>query len=171
MTEYLSKGIKCFKDATLDFVPIECIQGKCGKGCEPLNVQEDLVNEDEATKKKVVSYYLFERVNTEYFDTNGQKKIYKRTTQVDHKGLFVDIIKKLDECSRNYLKHRYRVANDNIYWKKLINHTDQQILWLDYSQNINFKEKRQVQSAHFSGKQFTLHCSLKILPNGSKNYI
>ena len=171
LTEYLSKGIKCFKDATLDFVPIECIQGKCGKGCEPLNVQEDLVNEDEATKKKVVSYYLFERVNTEYFDTNGQKKIYKRTTRVDHKGLFVDIIKKLDECSRNYLKHRYRVANDNIYWKKLLNHTDQQILWLDYSQNINFKEKRQVQSAHFSGKQFTLHCSLNILPNGSKNYI
>ena len=34
------------------------------------------------------------------------------------------------------------------------------MLWLDYSQNIKLTEKNQVQSAHFLGKQQTLHDSL-----------
>lgn len=50
------------------------------------------------------------------------------------------------------------VVNDKVYWKKMfLKNTQHHTLWLDYSQNIAFKEKRQVQSAHFSGKQQTLH--------------
>ena len=31
---------------------------------------------------------------------------------------------------------------------------------LDFSQNLALRPKDEVQSAHFSGKQFTLHCSI-----------
>ena len=38
-------------------------------------------------------------------------------------------------------------------------------MWLDYSQNINLTEKFQVQSAHYSGKQQTLHNTVLHSPN------
>ena len=31
---------------------------------------------------------------------------------------------------------------------------------LDFSQNLALRPKDEVQSAHFSGKQFTLHCAI-----------
>ena len=43
-------------------------------------------------------------------------------------------------------------------------------MWMDYSQNIKLTEKRQAQSAHFSGKQQTLHDSL-ILHDNTYTYI
>ena len=44
-------------------------------------------------------------------------------------------------------------------------------LWLDYSQNIAFTEKKQVQVAHFSGKQHTLHNTVIQSPNDEKVYL
>ena len=40
---------------------------------------------------------------------------------------------------------------------------------LDFSQNLALPPKDEVQSAHFSGKQFTLHCSI-VDPVGSQYY-
>ena len=31
---------------------------------------------------------------------------------------------------------------------------------LDFSQNLSLRPKNKVQSAHFSGRQFTLHCAI-----------
>ena len=44
-------------------------------------------------------------------------------------------------------------------------------MWVDYSQNINFVEKKQVQSANYSGKQHTLHNAVIFTPNGEVTYI
>ena len=43
---------------------------------------------------------------------------------------------------------------------------------MDYSQNIAFKEKRQLQSAHFSGRQYTLHnTSIQAPKYGERKYV
>ena len=42
---------------------------------------------------------------------------------------------------------------------------------MDYSNNINFREKRQAQSAYYSGKQQTLHCSIIKRVDGTNVYI
>ena len=131
----------------------------------------DLSEQIKTNSKKIVKFYVFERVDTKYFDTNGVEKIYKRTTRVDKREELSKVVEMLDSCSKSYLLHRYRVVNDNVHWARLLMKTNQPILWLDYSRNINFKEKCQVQSAHFSGKQQTLHCSLLINPDGSNKYI
>ena len=47
------------------------------------------------------------------------------------------------------------IINDFIYMQRLLSETEHYTLWLDYSQNNNFAEKRQVQSAHFSERQHT----------------
>ena len=62
LMEYLSKGIKCQKEPDIDFVAIECIQGKCKNGCKPLNVADDLSEELDISRKRIVTYYVFERV-------------------------------------------------------------------------------------------------------------
>ena len=38
---------------------------------------------------------------------------------------------------------------------------------LDFTQNLSFRPKDEVQSAHFSGKQFTLHCAI-VEPNKNR---
>ena len=42
------------------------------------------------------------------------------------------------------------------------------VIWMDYSQNIAFTPKFEVQSSHFSGKQHTLHCTIIKDPKDGK---
>ena len=63
------------------------------------------------------------------------------------------------------------IIYDFIYWRRFLSETEHYTLWLDYSQNINFTEKRQVQSAHFSGRQHPLHNTvLQATKNGKHTY-
>ena len=45
------------------------------------------------------------------------------------------------------------------------------MVWMDYSQNVKLTEKNQAQSAHFSGRQQTLHDSLIQFPGDEFLYI
>ena len=42
---------------------------------------------------------------------------------------------------------------------------------MDFSQNIALKTKNEVQTAHFSGKQQSLHCSIVIDENDASSYV
>ena len=97
-------------------VKTDCILGKCKNGCKPLNVTNDLSEQIKANSKKIVTYYVFEKVDTKYFDTKGVEKNYKRTTRVDKRDEFSKVVELLDSCSKSYLLHRYRVTNDNVHW-------------------------------------------------------
>ena len=55
-----------------------------------------------------------------------------------------------------------------MYWQKFLEETKQYVVWLDYSQNISLTPKFEVQSAHFSGKQHTLHDALIRAPGFDK---
>ena len=69
----------------------------------------------------------------------------------------------------HYLIHRFLIINDFTYWRRFLSETEHYTLWLDYSQTINFTEKRQVQSAHFSGRQHTLHDTVLQAPKNGKH--
>ena len=171
LTDYLIRGINCGKEEDTDFVHVNCIRGKCEHNCKPLDLTEELSGEIVKHGKKLVSYYVFERIDTTYFDTNGVLKTYKRVTLVDKKESLLTVVQKLQSCSRDYLLHRYHITNDNVHWARLLREVNHSILWLDYSNNINFKEKRQAQSAYYSGKQQTLHCAIIKKVDGSDIYI
>ena len=70
--------------------------------------------------------------------------------------------------AEKYILHRYHVNSDKVYWQKFLEETKQYIVWLDYSQNISLTPKFEVPSAHFSGKQHTLHDALKCAPGSDK---
>ena len=94
-----------------------------------------------------------------------------RTAQVGKHNSVETIINKLQVLAEKYLLHHFFVVNDKVYWKKFLQATQYYALWLDYSQNIAFTEKKQVQSAHFSGRQHMLHNTVIQSPNDEKLYV
>ena len=97
----------------------------------------------------------------EYFNKSGEKKSYERITRVDYHNVpLIELYEILLGMGRGYLKHRHSVATDKVYWQKFLEQTDKHVIWMDYSQNINLTPKYEVQSAHFSGRQHTLHDAL-----------
>ena len=168
LSEYLTTSFTCQKDTELNFFDLDCIHGCCKNGCEIIN---DLEREDIDWEKKV-SYYEFEMVNESYNNKQGEKRFYKRIARVDYKDVKLrDVYARLMELSKDYLVHRHMTIVDKVYWARFLCNVDQPVLWMDYSMNIKLTEKNQVQSAHFSGKQQTLHDSLIQDEDGNFNYI
>ena len=73
-------------------------------------------------------------------------------TSVDKKDTLFEIIDQLQHLAQKYLVHRFMIGNDT-YWKYFIQNSPFDVVWLDYSQNINLTEKFQVQSLDYSGNQ------------------
>ena len=59
-----------------------------------------------------------------------------------------------------YLKHRTYVNNVSSVFPEMKSNYDGKYIELNFSQNLALRPKDEVQSAHFSGKQFTLHSSI-----------
>ena len=58
--------------------------------------------------------------------------------------------------------HRY-VAQDKSVWPSILDQCrlrGEHIVQMDYSENIQEKPKFEAQSAHFSGQQHSLHCTV-----------
>ena len=85
--------------------------------------------------------------------------------RVDKRVPLLDCISKLQGLTVPYLLYQFSVCCDTVYWKEFLFQTYHYVLWLDYSQNLVLKGKRQVQSAHFLGKQQTLHNTVFFNPN------
>ena len=105
--------------------------------------------------QKFVTCNIFEKVTNDYYDKSFNQKNFKRTAQVDKVTSLIVVYKLLISCVKEY--HRYNVCWDNVLWAKFVNETDQYIVWLDCNQNIQLTPKFEDQSAHYSGKQHTLH--------------
>ena len=68
-----------------------------------------------------------------------------------------NICKRVLECGNVYLKHRTYIDNCATTFPLMKEAYDGMYIELDFSQNLALRPKDEVQSAHFSGKQFTLH--------------
>ena len=119
------------------------------------------------------SCFVFENVFMKYFNKHEKEVKYKRTARVDKREPLLDCISKLQELTVPYLLHQFSVCCDTVYGKEFLSQTSHYVLWLDYSQNLALKEKRQVQSAHFSGKQqtFTTQFSTSQITKATSSFI
>ena len=115
--------------------------------------------------KEICLTICLEKKKETFYNKRGKKVTYTRTARIDYNDVplrqVYDTLMNLAQC---YLIHRYHVSNDIVYWEKFVSETDQYILWVDYSQNIALTPKFEVQSAHSSGRQHTLHDSLLCAP-------
>ena len=107
---------------------------------------------------KKSSYYIFE-IKTESFTKNGKITEYSRTAQVDKKEKVCEIVKKLLDRGESYLRHRSHVDNIAAVLPMIRESFSGKCIELDFSKNLALKPKHEVQDAHFSGKQYSLHCS------------
>ena len=103
-------------------------------------------------------YSVFETKEKSYIK-NGQRKTYTRTARLDKKEAVNEVVKKLVSQSNTYLRHRSHVdniGNDFPLIKETL-----MVDELDFSENLAMKPKfEEKEDAHFSGKQFTLHCDI-----------
>ena len=60
----------------------------------------------------------------------------------------------------SYLRHRSHVQNINEKFPLIKGAFSGPYVELDFSENLAMKPKFEAQDAHFSGKQYTLHCSI-----------
>lgn len=67
-----------------------------------------------------------------------------------------------------YLRHRSHVENINRGFPAIKQSFKGNFIELDFSENISEKQKWELQSAHFSGMQYSLHCSIAE-PENKKN--
>ena len=88
---------------------------------------------------------------------------------IDKKEEVSVIAQKLISIKDSYLKHRSHVDNINKVFPIVKESFQGTYIELDFSENIAIKPKFEVQEAHFSGKQYTLHCS--IVEPGMSKYV
>ena len=169
LSDDLCKNFKCDHEPETNFFHRDCTLGKCQNKCEILSTSADLKDQRLDEDKKVVSFYVFETVKTKYFNKLGKEVSYDRNACVDKKDLIQNIISQLQSVAVHYLIYRFLIINDFTYWRRFLSETEHYTLWLDYFQTTNFTEKRQVQSAHFSGRQHTLHNTVLQAPKNGKH--
>ena len=114
----------------------------------------------ELDEDRVCMYHSYERVQETYTKRDGTPGCYTRTTRVEHHLPIKDISLKILDVADVYLKHRTYVDNVTTILPELKAGYEGKYIELDYSQNIALRPKDEVQSAHYSGKQFTLHCAI-----------
>lgn len=118
---------------------------------------EDFV---EATDTKLCKYYYYDTVTESYIGKQGIPIKYTRTARVDDTKPVLHLVKLIRDESKNYLKHRTYVDNCSNVFPLMKDAYDGKYIELDFSQNIAIRPKFEVQSAHFSNKQYTLHSAI-----------
>ena len=84
----------------------------------------------------------------------GVTKEYSRTTRVDKKEPVCDIFSKLMSIGDKYLRHRSHVDNINSVLSKIKERFTGTSIEMYFSENLAFKTKCEIQTAHFRGKQY-----------------
>ena len=169
LSVYACKNFNCEKVTSIDYHDYDCVHEKCENGCKVDDCSELLkgINDNKVSDKKI-TYYAFETETETYFNVKGKKVTYTRTAWKDKKEKLSEIICKLRDSLKYYVIHRFCISNDKYYWKYFVEHSKFYTLWIDYSVNIALKEKKQAQSAHYSGKQSTLHNTVMQPPMGGE---
>ena len=132
---------------------------------EFLTLKESIYDEDlekkhtEFASPKETSYCLFEK-KTETYIKNGEEKSYERTIRIDRSDKVSYIVQQLVDSGDSYLRHRKHVENIATVLPKIRERHKGRYIEIEFSGNIAIKTKSEVQEAHFSGKQYALHCTI-----------
>lgn len=175
MSDYFLDDCSCDKP-DIGYYPAECCLGKCPSGTNKSKpVAADIISHQSPSKQ--VKYYQYEQIDEEYIAKRGaekgQTKVSKRTERVNYTENVEVVIKKLESCRIKYLIHRFLVVENDHHWKIILGdqHESKPIFHMDFSENLQLTPKMEVQDAHFSKKQYSLHCTVKYTGKSSASYM
>ena len=153
LTEFLTQNFECPKNNEFDYFEMDCIQGECNNGC-----RVELSGTFEDNKSHKYAQYVPTAVT--FFNVQGKKVEYQRCARNEFQATLDEMQNLLKSQSVKYLTHRHFVSRDKTFWAQFMKTCEVPVLHVDYSENIKLTPKNEVQSAHFSGRQHTLHCSV-----------
>ena len=114
----------------------------------------------EANDEKPCKFYSYTRITGSYIGKQGKPVEYTRTARVDDTKPVRYLVKLIKDESKKYLKHRTYVDNCSNVFPLMKDAYNGKFIELDFSQNLALRPKCEVQAAHFSNKQYTLHCAI-----------
>ena len=169
ITEFFMGSSTCEKSHENGYFRWSCVSGKC-KSCKnhkpiPLQCQNS---------STTISVTQFETTAKLYKkDINGvmTEKISKKTERVEHQLSFQEIYEKLAGQRQQYLMHRFQVLNDRFHWPRVLAASTGPTYHYDFSENLPQMYKYEPQSSHFNKNQYSLHCTVKHLEDGSFKYL
>ena len=115
---------------------------------------------DEMEAEKMCKLYQYKKVVESYIGKKGYPIEYTRTPRVAHSEPVRMLVNRLLDASDKYLKHRTYVDNCTSVFPLMKEAYTGKFIELDFSQKLSLRPKDKVQSAHLSGRQFTLHCAI-----------
>ena len=88
--------------------------------------------------------------------------------EIPRKDAYSVLLSMKDLCT----SHKFKVYNGAFNWPKVFETTEDigEIYHMGFSENLAQQDKYEPQSSHFSERQFSLHCTIKHMPN-SHEYI
>ena len=113
---------------------------------------------EEANDDKACKFYSYQRVIESYIGKDGKPVEYQRTAHVDDTKPVKHPIRLIKDGGSKYKKHQSYVDNCSTVFPMMKDVSDKKFIELDFSQNLAIPPNLEVQSAHFSNKQYTLHC-------------
>ena len=96
------------------------------------------------------------------------KKVQKTTERVYHDLSFKDVHLKLVSMKKLYITWIWSLQQCISLAKNNSTPGIGEICYLGYSENMTQQYKFESQSSHFNKKQFSLHCTVKHLPDSQK---
>ena len=112
LTAFLCKDLSCPLNNDNNLHKLDCINWNYKKKSKIA----EIVNNVLSNSSQLASYYVFETTVTNYFNKQGEEKSSTRTTRVNKKKPLSHVISQLHSQALVYLKHRFFVINDKIYW-------------------------------------------------------
>ena len=87
LTEYLVSNFECAENKDINYPDLKCVNKECDNKCSIKNDSKKRYG-----WKKKIAYYVFEPVEETYFDQNGKKRMYTRTSRVDKSDTLREVI-------------------------------------------------------------------------------
>ncbi|CAC5415740.1 unnamed protein product [Mytilus coruscus] len=134
----------------IDISCASCSSSKVGDWYEPLQTKA------ENTK---VKYHQWETIKETYTDKKGEVKTSNRWAQVQHTSEVKDMVEDITASMINHTTHEFRADFQHRMQSELIKNLpmDQCLVVVDFSENITLFPQDEIESAHWTQKQATLH--------------
>ena len=172
LSAYLMGRCDCTKDEN-GFWRIKCCIGKC-TSCKS---KRDQLNDLPGLEADIgtITFYKFEEMKTLYYrQKTGEEKISKKVERSKNKHETPKVVHDLVMTKiDDYLLRQYQAQNDSFVWKHILESVDDlgPIFHMNYSENLGPTAKIEAQSAHFSKRQFSLHCTLMHCNGGLNKFV
>ena len=84
LSTFLLQDVKCDHDNKIGYARIECINGKCIKNCQIVDIAAKLKGlKCKHNKPFLLSYYQFERVEANYYNKYGTLKTHEQLVETE----------------------------------------------------------------------------------------